>query len=117
MKHILLFLSLVFFNNAYSQIQPSSKIMNQNSNNLLDFGAVGDGKTNDSAALLRAISIVSKQSSKNIIIPNNYNFNLGNVQIDLKKFEPIVMASFPDKRMTAIAPLPEGVAKAIMVSF
>ncbi|GFZ76289.1 hypothetical protein GCM10011531_01640 [Aquaticitalea lipolytica] len=30
--------------------------------------------------------------------------------------EAIEIASFPDKRITAIAPLPEGVAKAIIVS-
>jgi hypothetical protein len=37
--------------------------------------------------------------------------------MDSKKFDPIEMASLPERRITAIAPLPEGVAKAIMVSF
>ena len=45
-----------------------------NNKSLLDFGAVGNGKTNDSSAFLKAISTVSKQSSKKIIIPNNYFF-------------------------------------------
>ena len=37
-------------------------------------------------------------------------------ETDLKHFEAIVIASFPDKRITAMAPLPDGVANATMVS-
>jgi hypothetical protein len=37
--------------------------------------------------------------------------------MDLKKRSAILIASSPERRITEIAPTPDGVAKAIMVSF
>lgn len=37
-------------------------------------------------------------------------------ETDLKNLDPIEIASFPESRITAMAPLPEGVAKATIVS-
>jgi len=37
--------------------------------------------------------------------------------MDLKKASAVAMASGPESRITAMAPAPEGVAKAIIVSF
>ncbi len=37
-------------------------------------------------------------------------------EVDLKHVAAIVIASFPDSLITAIAPLPEAVAKATIVS-
>lgn len=94
MKYLFFIIGLLFSNIAHSQSNSSFNEPNQNKNSLLDFGAVGDGKTNDSSAFLKAISIVSKQSSKKILIPNNYNFNLGNVQIDFKKYDSGITFEF-----------------------
>jgi hypothetical protein len=43
-------------------------------------------------------------------------FSIDLPETDLKSFEAIEMASFPDNLITAMAPLPEGVASATIVS-
>lgn len=58
---------------------------------LTDFGAKGDGKTDDSGSLLKAISYVEKTSSKILIVPANYVFNLGGKTIDFSNTYGIIL--------------------------
>lgn len=51
---------------------------------LLDFGAKGDGKNDDSQAMKLALETISKTVSKTLTIPNDYDFNLGKKLIDLE---------------------------------
>ena len=61
---------------------------------LIDFGAIGDGKADDSAAFIKAIEFISKTPSKTVIIPSNLIFNLNRNSIDFIKFQSGVILKF-----------------------
>ncbi|WP_373747946.1 hypothetical protein [Kaistella sp.] len=61
---------------------------------LIDFGAVGDGTTDDSGAFIKAITAVSKSSSKTLLIPGNFIFNLSNKTIDFAKHSNNIILQF-----------------------
>ncbi len=60
----------------------------------LDFGAKGDGKNDDSQALIKALEFISKTNSKQLLIPNDYVFNLGNKTIDFRKISSGIILDF-----------------------
>lgn len=97
MKYIfLLFLSSNLFASYIintSTIKHSEIVLTK-SYSLIDFGAVGDGKADDSAAFIKAIEFISKTPSKTIIIPSNLIFNLNRNSIDFIKFQSGVILKF-----------------------
>lgn len=61
---------------------------------LKDYGAVGDGKNDDSQAFQKALEAVSKSKSKILIIPANNNFNLSGNSIDFNQYESGIILKF-----------------------
>lgn len=60
----------------------------------LQFGATGDGRTDDSQAFLKAIQAAAKNDDKILVIPHGYVFNLVHQTIDFNKFNPAVVMKF-----------------------
>ena len=69
-------------------------VLFKKSYSLIDFGAIGDGKADDSAAFIKAIEFISKTPSKTVIIPSNLIFNLNRNSIDFIKFQSGVILKF-----------------------
>lgn len=61
---------------------------------LKDYGAIGDGKNDDSQALRKALEAVSKSPSKILIIPANNNFNLAGNSIDFNQYDSGIILKF-----------------------
>lgn len=80
--------------NFYHHHNLNKKYNVENKNNLIDFGAVGDGKTDDSNAFLKAVEVVSKTRNKSLVIPGNYIFNLNHKKIDFEKYGSDILLEF-----------------------
>lgn len=77
--------------NTFSKNKNLVKVKVDKKNSLLDFGAIGDGKTDDSQAFIKAIKAASESFSKSIYIPDGYLFNLANKNIDFNTYPNIVL--------------------------
>lgn len=87
---IILLLSTVFLS-AKQNIKNYSDLKNYTP---LDFGAKGDGKNDDSQALIKALEFISKTNSKQLLIPNDYVFNLGSRTIDFRTISSGIILDF-----------------------
>lgn len=100
MKNYLFSISLVLALLLCPVIISAKKISQQHENDpattisLLQFGAKGDGITDDSQAFKKALEVVSKSNQKHLIIPGNYVFNLGNNVIDFENFASQILLDF-----------------------
>lgn len=92
MKNILLFFTL--FSALVAARQNSTDLLRTKNYSLTDFGAKGDGTSDDSSAFLKALETVGKTNSKKLIIPNDYIFNLGNKTIDFSKVSSGIILDF-----------------------
>lgn len=81
------FLFLLIFSN-YLVLANSEKIhfeLNQNSIDLKDFGAVGDGVSDDSNAIIKALKFIETQKYTMLDLNGNFVYNLNNKKIHLPK--------------------------------
>lgn len=92
MKEILFILCFIFSVNISANENVRNKY--EKKYNLLDFGAVGDGVSDDSSAFLKAIEVVGKSQQKSLIIPGNYIFNLNNKDIDFNNVATEILLEF-----------------------
>lgn len=93
MKSLFLFFSFLIAMPFFSKTLAMRNVLEKKPT-LLDFGAIGDGKTDDSAAFLKALEAVGKNQNKNLVIPGNFIFNLNNKTIDFGKFTPDILIEF-----------------------
>ncbi len=95
MNNIAIFLFLCLSNLFYGQ-SPNDVAKSPKSQNLspVDFGAIGDGVSNDYAPFQKAVEWASKSNNKKLFIPNNYKFNLGNQTIDFTKIPSGIILDF-----------------------
>ncbi len=68
--------------------------LNESKKSLLDFGAVGDGLANDSAAFLCALESIAQTEQKTLVIPGDYNFNLCDATIDFDIIASEILLEF-----------------------
>ncbi|MGK6342936.1 hypothetical protein ACMGDK_11895 [Chryseobacterium sp. DT-3] len=74
--------------------QSNNNILIQQTYSLLDFGAIGDGKKDDSQALLKALEVIAKTPSRKLIIPDGYLFNFSGKNIDFTKYSKGIILEF-----------------------
>lgn len=71
--------------------------------NVRDFGAVGDGQTNDAAAIQKAIDACNTAGGGRVLIPSGYHFLSGPIQlksnIDLHVAANAVLQAHPDEKL------------------
>lgn len=80
---------------SFAYLQKTEHLLLQEKKySLTDFGAKGDGISDDTAAFLKALLFVQNTPSKILFIPGNYTFNLEKKTIDFRNFKSGIILAF-----------------------